>query len=179
MNEVMIQEFTNQLFGNVNVLNINNEPWFIGKEIASILGYVDTDQALRNHIYDEDKLTRQFNGSGQNRNMIIINESGLYSLIFGSKLPAARDFKRWVTSEVLPTMRKIGFDKAMEVLQRENAKLRNENLELNQAYDGLRQSFANQSVDFAYNTEAKNKMIDNIMSCPSLSPVQKQSMVVY
>lgn len=82
--------------------------WFVGKEVAEKLGYKDPDQALRTHVDQEDKLTRQFNGSGQRRNMTIINESGLYSLILSSKLPNAKRFKRWVTSEVLPAIRKTG-----------------------------------------------------------------------
>lgn len=73
-----------------------------------MLGYSDTDQALRKHVDDEDKLTRQFNGSGQSRSATIINESGLYSLVLSSKLPGAKKFRRWVTSEVLPSIRKHG-----------------------------------------------------------------------
>ena len=88
--------------------------------MAAILGYGDTDQALRKHIDDEDKLTRRFDGSGQNRQMTIINESGLYSLVLSSKLPGAKQFKRWITSEVIPSIRKHGGyltpDKLEEVL---------------------------------------------------------------
>lgn len=76
--------------------------------MAAALGYGDTDQAIRNHVDKEDKLTRQFNGSGQNRNMTIINESGLYSLVLSSKLPGAKKFRRWVTAEVLPSIRRTG-----------------------------------------------------------------------
>ena len=93
---------------NVRALEIENEPWLVGKDVAEILGYSDTNQAIRKHVDDEDKLTRQFNGSCQNRNMTIINESGLYSLILSSKMPNAKKFKRWVTSEVLPQIRKTG-----------------------------------------------------------------------
>jgi prophage antirepressor-like protein len=92
----------------VRTLTINGEPYFVGKDVADVLGYNDTNQAVRKHVDDEDKLTRQFDGSGQKRNMTIINESGLYALILGSKLPQAKEFKRWVTSEVLPTIRKHG-----------------------------------------------------------------------
>lgn len=92
----------------VRTVTINGEPYFVGKDVADVLGYNDTNQAVRKHVDDEDKLTRQFDGSGQKRNMTIINESGLYALILGSKLPQAKDFKRWVTSEVLPTIRKHG-----------------------------------------------------------------------
>lgn len=103
-----LQVFTNPEFGRFRGLTIDGEPWAVGRDVAGALGYADTDQALRKHVDDEDKLTRQFNGSGQNRSMVIINESGLYSLIFSSKLPGAKRYKRWVTSEVLPTIRKTG-----------------------------------------------------------------------
>ena len=106
MNE--LQVFKNQEFGSVRTLVINNDPWFIGKDVAETLGYTDTNQAIRKHVDDEDKLSRRFDGSGQGREMVIINESGLYSLVLSSKLPSAKKFKRWVTSEVLPALRKTG-----------------------------------------------------------------------
>ncbi len=79
---------------------INNEPWFVGKDVASVLGYERADNAIRSHVEEEDKLMHQFSASGQRRQMTIINESGLYALILSSKLPEAKDFKRWVASEV-------------------------------------------------------------------------------
>ena len=88
-------------FGTIRTLTIDHEPWVVGKDVAEILGYGDTNQAIRKHIDDEDKLTRKFDGTGQKRDMTVINESGLYSLILSSKLPKAKEFKRWVTSEVL------------------------------------------------------------------------------
>lgn len=84
----------------VRTATINGEPYFVGKDVAEILGYQRADNAVRNHVDEDDKLTHQFSASGQNRNMTIINESGLYSLILSSKLPQAKEFKRWVTSEV-------------------------------------------------------------------------------
>lgn len=87
----------------VRALLINNEPWFVGKDVALSLGYKDTSDALKKHVTDEDKLTRCFADSGQNRQMYVINESGLYALIFGSKLESAKRFKHWVTSEVFAT----------------------------------------------------------------------------
>lgn len=104
MNELQI--FNNPEFGDIRTVEIDGEPWLVGKDVAQALGYSDTDQALRKHVDEEDKLTRQFDGSGQSRNMTIINESGLYALIFSSKLPGAKKFKHWVTSEVLPSIRK-------------------------------------------------------------------------
>lgn len=92
----------------VRTLVINEEPFFVGKDVAEALGYARPDNAIGRHVDKEDKLMHQISASGQTRNMTIINESGLYSLILSSKLDAAKRFKRWVTSEVLPTIRKHG-----------------------------------------------------------------------
>lgn len=105
MNEVQLFNFENH---EVRSLLLNNEPWFVGKDVAEVLGYERADNAIRNHIDKEDKLMHQISASGQNRNMTIINESGLYCLVLSSKLPSAKKFKRWVTSEVLPALRKTG-----------------------------------------------------------------------
>lgn len=106
MNELRI--FKSPEFGQIRTIEIGGEPWFVGKDVAEILGYKDTSDAMRRHVDDEDKLTRCFTDSGQSREMYVINESGLYSLILSSKLPTAKRFKRWVTSEVLPAIRKTG-----------------------------------------------------------------------
>lgn len=103
-----IKTFTNKEFGTVRTIVKDGEPWFVGKDVAEILGYSNTPKAIRDHVDGDDKLTERFVLSGQNREAIVINESGLYSLILGSKLPKAKTFKRWVTSEVLPTIRKTG-----------------------------------------------------------------------
>lgn len=105
MNELQTFNFNDQ---EVRTLMINNDPYFVGKDVATILGYSRTADAIKAHVDEEDKLTRQFTDSGQRRSMTIINESGLYSLILSSKLPTAKKFKRWVTSEVLPAIRKTG-----------------------------------------------------------------------
>ena len=101
-----IKTFTNKEFGTVRTIVKDGEPWFVGKDVAEILGYSNTPKAIRDHVDGDDKLTERLVLSGQNREAIVINESGLYSLILGSKLPKAKTFKRWVTSEVLPTIRK-------------------------------------------------------------------------
>ncbi len=102
-----LQIFKNDSFGEVRTLIIDNEPWFVGKDVADILGYTNPQKALRDHIDDEDKtLNELFTVNGTKG--ILINESGLYSLILSSKLPKAKEFKRWVTSEVLPSIRKTG-----------------------------------------------------------------------
>lgn len=92
----------------VRTITIDSEPFFVGKDVADILGYQNGSRDINRHVDDDDKLMHQFSASGQNRNMIIINESGLYSLILASKLPQAKEFKKWVTSEVLPAIRKHG-----------------------------------------------------------------------
>lgn len=108
MSENMIKTFTNTEFGSLRTIIVNDEPHFIGKEVAEILGYANPKNAVPKHVDDEDKLSTQIEYAGQKRSITVINESGLYSLIFGSKLPKAKQFKHWVTSEVLPTIRKTG-----------------------------------------------------------------------
>ncbi len=106
MNELRV--FRNVRFGDIRTVEIDGDPWFVGKDIAAAVGYKDTSDALKNHVEDSDKLTRRFADSGQNREMYIINESGLYSLILSSKLDRAKKFKKWITSEVIPSIRKNG-----------------------------------------------------------------------
>lgn len=117
-----IQTFANEEFGSIRTIMIDNEPWFIGKEIATILGYANTKDALVRLVDAHDKtvaLRSQFPTLENipNRGLTIINESGLYSLILSSKLPSARKFQRWVTSEVLPTIRKTGAYMTPETLK--------------------------------------------------------------
>lgn len=100
----------------VRTVTVNNETYFVGKDVADILGYSNSRDALSKHVDSDDKLTSQIATAGQNRNQTIINESGLYSLILSSKLPQAKEFKRWVTSEVLPTIRKNGMFATDELL---------------------------------------------------------------
>lgn len=104
-----ITVFTNDYFGTIRTLEIDGEPWFVGKDVATILGYVDVNKAVAMHVDDEDKkLNDKTSSSFGQRGATIINESGMYSLVLGSKLPSAKKFKRWITSEVLPSIRKTG-----------------------------------------------------------------------
>lgn len=105
-NEIKI--FENEEFGSVRTMEINGEPYFVGKDVAEILGYANTSKALIDHVDDEDKLNNETLSSLGQRGGWLINESGLYSLILSSKLPTAKKFKRWVTSEILPAIRKTG-----------------------------------------------------------------------
>ncbi|HGF8200426.1 TPA: phage antirepressor KilAC domain-containing protein [Enterococcus faecium] len=119
----------------VRTILVNDEPYFVGKDVASVLGYSNTKDALSRHVDLEDKMGSRITTSGQSREMTIINESGLYSLILKSKLPNAKKFKRWVTSEVLPTIRKTG------------------------SYSNVPQSFA-QALRLAADLEEKNQLLE-------------------
>lgn len=104
-NEIMNFEFDGN---NVRTMQINGEAWFVGKDVATVLGYARTADAVRKHVDEEDRGVSNLATPSGEQSMTIINESGLYSLILSSKLPAAKKFKRWVTSEVLPSIRKHG-----------------------------------------------------------------------
>lgn len=105
MNEVTV--FENPEFGTIRTMLIGDEPWFVGKDVAERLGYANPQKAVRSHIDSEDRtVTDSFTVNGTK--VVLINESGLYSLILSSKLPSAKSFKRWITSEVLPAIRKTG-----------------------------------------------------------------------
>lgn len=118
--ETKVTVFNNEEFGEVRTVTIDGEPWFVGKDVAEKLGYANINKAVAMHIDEEDKKVLDFKGFSQNgntsklwsgndfSNKIVVNESGLYSLIFGSKLESAKRFKHWVTDEVLPCIRKNG-----------------------------------------------------------------------
>lgn len=108
MNQTKVTVFNNEEFGKVRTVTIDGEPWIVGKDVATALGYADTFGALKKHVMDSDKLVCQIDSAGQKRDVTVINESGVYTLIFGSKLKSAENFKHWVTDEVLPCIRKNG-----------------------------------------------------------------------
>ena len=103
-----MQIFENQEFGTVRTVELDGEPWLVGKDVAQALGYSNPRDALDRHVDDEDEATVGIHDGSQTRNMTIINESGLYSLVLSSKLPGAKKFRRWVTAEVLPAIRRTG-----------------------------------------------------------------------
>lgn len=115
-----LQIFKNAEFGSIRTMTLNGEPYFVGKDVAEILGYSNTKDAIASHVDAEDRTLIQRSEIATleipNRGLTVINESGLYSLILGSKLPGAKKFKRWVTSEVLPAIRKHGLYAVDEVL---------------------------------------------------------------
>lgn len=103
-----IQVFNNPEFGEIRTTIVDGEPYFVGKDVAEVLAYKETAKAIREHVDDDDKGVSVLDTPGGKQKMVVINESGLYGLVFGSKLPTAKKFKHWVTSEVLPTIRKTG-----------------------------------------------------------------------
>lgn len=119
MNELQI--FKNEEFGEVRTVTIDGDPWFVGKDVASALGYANASKAVSAHINEEDRILKTLEADSQNGNVVktqtaLINESGLYSLILSSKLSSAKRFKHWVTSEVLPSIRKHGVYAVDELL---------------------------------------------------------------
>lgn len=106
MNEMKI--FSNPEFGQVRTVEMDGDAWLVGKDVAEALGYSDAFGALKKHVDEEDKLVCQIDSAGQRRDATVINESGLYSLVLSSRLPTAKKFRRWVTSEVLPSIRRTG-----------------------------------------------------------------------
>ena len=105
MNELQVFNFEQS---QVRIIEQNGEPWFVGRDVAEILGYANPQKAIREHVDEEDKGVNEMDTPGGIQQLVIINESGLYSLILSSKLPTAKQFKRWITFEVIPSIRKHG-----------------------------------------------------------------------
>lgn len=164
MNE--LQVFKNNEFS-IKSLVIDNEPWFVGKDVAAALGYRDTSDALKKHVDNDDKLTRRFADSGQNREMYIINESGLYSLILSSKLESAKRFKRWVTSEVLPAIRKTGGYQLPEISYPQSLRLLADEIEKNKKLE-LENNIQAQQIN---EMKPKADYCDKILSSKSLMTI--------
>lgn len=158
-----LQVFKNNEFS-IKSLVIDNEPWFVGKDVAAALGYRDTSDALKKHVDNDDKLTRRFADSGQNREMYIINESGLYSLILSSKLESAKHFKRWVTSEVLPAIRKTGGYQLPEISYPQSLRLLADEIEKNKKLE-LENNIQAQQIN---EMKPKADYCDKILSSKSL-----------
>ena len=179
-----LQIFNSEEFGDIRTVTIKNEPWFVGKDVAVSLGYKDTSDALKKHVADEDKLTRCFADSGQNRQMYISNESGLYALIFGSKLESAKRFKHWVTSEVLPAIRKTGaYQKPMTTDQKIQL-LAQGNVELTERIDKVDKDLQEFKADMPLLalecqriTRAKNQKVVPLMGGKSAPAYKNKSLM--
>ena len=113
-----LQVFKNDQFGEIRTVEINGEPWFVGKDIAERLGYSNARDAVLRHVDSDDRGVSRFTTASGDQEMTIINESGLYSLVLSSKLPTAKQFKRWITSEVIPSIRKHGAYMTPETIEK-------------------------------------------------------------
>lgn len=151
-----LQIFNSSEFGNMRTVTIDDEPWFVGKDVAEALGYSNARDALSKHVDKEDKGVAKCDTPGGKQDLSIINESGLYALIFGSKLESAKRFKHWVTSEVLPTIRKTGgYQKQLSPAEMMRIQLgmiddhenRIENLENNMTIDYGQQQILGEAVN--------------------------------
>ena len=169
MSESKLLLFNNEEFGEIRTLLIEGEPWFVGNDIAAVLGYSRPVDAIRKRVEDEDKGVAKLATPGGQQDYTIINESGLYSLILTSKLPTAKKFKRWVTSEVIPSIRKYGAYMTAETLYktmsdpRELAKLLNA---LADEKDKNKKLTADNAL-----LSVKAKYYDKILASPDAIPV--------
>ena len=169
MNESKLMLFSNEEFGEIRTMLIDGEPWFVGNDIAAILGYSRPVDAIRKRVDEEDKGVAKLATPGGQQNYNVINESGMYSLVLSSKLPSAKKFKHWVTSEVLPSIRKHGAYMTAETLYktmsepRELAKLLNA---LADEKDKNRKLTADNAM-----LSVKAKYYDKILASPDAIPV--------
>lgn len=132
-----LQIFKNEEFGEIRTVELNNETYFVGKDVATALGYANARDAISKHVDDEDKGVAKCDTLGGNQNLTIVNESGLYALIFGSRLESAKRFKHWVTSEVLPSIRKTGGYKLPQTASEMIQLLAQGSVELSQKIDDV------------------------------------------
>lgn len=156
--------FDNADFGEVRTVVIDGDPWFVGKDVAECLGYTNPSKALADHVDDDDKLNNKTLSSLGQRGGWLINESGMYALIFGSKLEKAREFKRWVTSEVLPTLRKTGH---YEVAADQSVN------QLLAEFGDFKVTYVQQMVEFKDALEKQTKVFDKSISNMTLSTTQQ------
>ena len=164
MNE--LQVFKNNEFS-IKSLVIDNEPWFVGNEVAMMLGYSNARNAVPKHVDEEDKLRTQIEYAGQKREVTLINESGLYSLILSSKLESAKRFKKWVTSEVLPAIRKTGGYQLPEISYPQSLRLLADEIEKNKKLE-LENSIQAQQIN---EMKPKADYCDKILSSKSLMTI--------
>lgn len=181
MNEVQI--FENEEFGKVRTVTIDNEPWFVGKDVAEALGYSNPRKAIGDHVVEEDKGVTKWDTLGGNQDFVIINESGLYALIFGSKLESAKKFKHWVTKEVLPSIRKTGSyhpmstDEKIQVLAQGNIELNKKVDNLNKDLQDFKQDMPLLALECQRITRAKNQKVVPLMGGKNAPAYKNKSLM--
>lgn len=181
MNEVQI--FENEEFGEVRTVTIDNEPWFVGKDVAEALGYSNPRKAIGDHVVEEDKGVTKWDTLGGKQDFVIINESGLYALIFGSKLESAKKFKHWVTKEVLPSIRKTGSyhpmstDEKIQVLAQGNIELNKKVDNLNKDLQEFKQDMPLLALECQRITRAKNQKVVPLMGGKNAPAYKNKSLM--
>lgn len=182
MNELQI--FNSEEFGDIRTVTINNEPWFVGKDVVDILGYQNGSRDINRHVAEEDRQNYQ-NGTFESpRGMTVINESGLYALIFGSKLESAKRFKHWVTSEVLPAIRKTGAyqkpmttDQKIKLLAQGNVELTEKIEKVNDDLQEFKKDMPLLALECQKITRAKNQKVVPLMGGKNAPAYKNKSLM--
>lgn len=182
MNELQI--FNSEEFGDIRTVTIENEPWFVGKDVATALGYSNPQKAVRDHISEEDRGVNEMDTPSGRQNLAIINESGLYALIFGSKLESAKRFKHWVTSEVLPAIRKTGSyqkpmttDQKIQLLAQGNVELTEKIDKVNDDLQEFKKDMPLLALECQKITRAKNQKVVPLMGGKNAPAYKNKSLM--
>ena len=183
MNELQI--FNSKEFGDIRTVTIDNEPWFVGKDVAEALEYNEPHKAIARHISDDDRMKHPVTDStGRNQDTWIINESGLYALIFGSKLESAKRFKHWVTSEVLPAIRKTGSyqnpmttDQKIQLLAQGNVELTEKVNAIDKDLQEFKQDMPLLALECQRITRAKNQKVVPLMGGKNAPAYKNKSLM--
>lgn len=182
MNELQI--FNSEEFGDIRTVTIENEPWFVGKDVAMALGYSNPQKAVRDHISEEDRGVNEMDTPSGRQNLAVINESGLYALIFGSKLESAKRFKHWVTSEVLPAIRKTGSyqkpmttDQKIQLLAQGNVELTEKIEKVNDDLQEFKKDMPLLALECQKITRAKNQKVVPLMGGKNAPAYKNKSLM--
>lgn len=182
MNELQI--FNSEEFGDIRTVTINNEPWFVGKDVAEALGYAEPRSAVSKKIDEADRGVAEMETPSGKQNMTIINESGLYALIFGSKLESAKRFKHWVTSEVLPAIRKTGAyqkpmttDQKIQLLAQGNVELTEKIEKVNDDLQEFKKDMPLLALECQKITRAKNQKVVPLMGGKNAPAYKNKSLM--
>ena len=182
MNELQI--FNSKEFGDIRTVTIENEPWFVGKDVATALGYSNPQKAVRDHISEEDRGVNEMDTPSGRQNLAVINESGLYALIFGSKLESANRFKHWVTSEVLPAIRKTGAyqkpmttDQKIQLLAQGNVELTEKIEKVNDDLQEFKKDMPLLALECQKITRAKNQKVVPLMGGKNAPAYKNKSLM--
>ena len=182
MNELQI--FNSEEFGDIRTVTIENEPWFVGKDVAEALGYSEPRSAVSKKIDEADRGVAEMETPSGKQNMTIINESGLYALIFGSKLESAKRFKRWVTSEVLPAIRKTGSyqmpmttDQKIQLLAQGNVELTEKIEKVNEDLQEFKKDMPLLALECQKITRAKNQKVVPLMGGKNAPAYKNKSLM--